>query len=86
LDVDGAGQSLTSETMTAFAEMLRHADPDLQRGEARFRVWALTAVIHQCGLRPDGCTGWLGVDPPDKRQRDPLLERLCDFARVPAET
>jgi AcrR family transcriptional regulator len=85
LDVDGAGQSLTSETMTAFAEMLRHGDPDLPQSDARFRVWALTAVIHQCVLRPDGCTGWLGVDPRDKRQRDVLLERLCDFARVPGE-
>ena len=83
LDADGAGQSLTSETMAAFLELLRQADPELPAEEARFRVWTMTAVIHQCVLRPGGCAAWLGIDLRDKPERDLLLARLCDLTGLP---
>jgi AcrR family transcriptional regulator len=85
LDPGGGGQSLTGETMSAVAEMVRHADPSLAGEDVRLRVWTITAVVHQCFLRPEGCAEWLAIDPRRKEQRDALLARLCALAGVPAE-
>jgi len=86
LDVGGAGPSLTRETMEAFAGLVRHADRRLPDAEVRFRVWAMTAVVHQFVLRPQGCAEWLGADVSDKAQRDALLARLCALAVLSAES
>lgn len=85
LDVGGAGESLTSETMTALAEMVRHACPALPDQDVRFRVLVVTAVVHQLFLRPRGSGEWLGADPGDKATRDAMLARLCSLAGLATE-
>jgi AcrR family transcriptional regulator len=86
LDVDGAGETLTSETMTALADMVRHACPALADEDVRFRVLVVTAVVHQLFLRPRGSSEWLGADPGDKAARDAMLARLCALAGLAPET
>jgi AcrR family transcriptional regulator len=85
LDVGGAGESLTSETMTALAGMVRHASPGLPDEDVRFRVLVVTAVVHQLFLRPRGSSEWLGADPADKAARDEMLARLCSLAGLATE-
>ena len=80
LDVGDAGESLTSETMSALAEMVRHASPGLPDEDVRFRVLVVTAVVHQLFLRPRGSGEWLGADPADKAARDAMLARLRSLA------
>lgn len=77
LDVGGAGETLTSETMTAVAGMVRHACPALPDEDVRFRTLVVTAVVHQLFLRPHGSREWLRADPADKAARDAMLARLC---------
>lgn len=85
LDVGGAGESLTSETMTALAEMVRHASPGLPEEDVRFRVLVVIAVVHQLFLRPRGSSEWLGADPAEKTARDAMLARLCSLAGLAPE-
>jgi AcrR family transcriptional regulator len=86
LDVGGGGPSLTAETMDAFAAMVRHDVPSLDDDDVRFAVWAMTAVVHQLLLRPEGSREWLAADPRDKADRDALLERLCALFGAPGSS
>jgi AcrR family transcriptional regulator len=86
LDVGGAGESLTSETMSALAGMIHHACPTLHDEDVRFRALVVTGVVHQLFLRPRGSGEWLGADPTDKAARDEMLARLCALAGVATET
>jgi hypothetical protein len=84
LGVEGAGHSLSSETLESLLGMFRHDIPHLDEEEARFRAWVILSVVHQCFLRPAGCREWLGLDPEDKASRDNLLKQLGRLAGLPA--
>lgn len=79
----GGGESLTGETLTALAAMLRSESPGLGEAEARFRVWSLLAFVHMTLVRPEGAAEWLGADARDKKTRDRLLAKACDLLGIP---
>lgn len=83
MESDGGGESLTGETLTALAAMVRSESPGLGAAEARFRVWSLLAFIHMTLLRPEGAAEWLGSDLREKKARDRLLAKACDRLGIP---
>ena len=83
MESGGGGESLTRETLTALAAMVRSESPGLGEGEARFRVWSLLAFVHMTLVRPEGAAEWLGTDARDKKARDRLLAKACDRLGIP---